>query len=206
MLRSLTLLIATAFIATAADAPLLVKPSKAITTPDLKSPLGPEWSVAKGKWEPVDGVLKATEVPADKHSAVLHLKTGPAPLVFECEFRFGTAKIFYIGCDAASHVGRLIVVPKKVQLAHDSPDNPVGANGKRTSQTITDKAIDLKPDDWQKVRVEFSGDQLAARLNDLELKAQHPYLATPKQRWWFAVGGGTAEIRNIRVSEGAPLK
>jgi hypothetical protein len=185
---------------------LQLKSGKVITAPDLKSPLGPEWTVAKGKWEPADGVLKSTEIPAEKHSAVLWLKTGPTPIVFECEFRFGSAKVFYIGCDAASHVGRLVLVPKKAQLAHDSPENPVGANGKRTSATITEKAIDLKPDEWQKVRVEFTGDQLAARLNDVEMKAQHPYLATPKQRWWFAAGGGTAEIRNIHVSEGEPAK
>lgn len=197
-----SLLLVGAISAFAADAPLLVQPGKIISAPDLKSPLGTEWSVAKGKWEPADGVLTATEIPAEHHSAVLHLVTGPTPLVFECEFRFGSAKVFYIGCDANGHVGRLVVVPKSAKLAQDSPDNPVGANGKKTSQTITEAKVDLKPDDWQKVRVEFTGDQLAARLNDTELKAQHPYLATPKKRWWFAAGGGAAQIRHVRVSEG----
>ena len=188
-----------------AEAPLLVKPGAVISAPDLKQPLGPEWSVAKGRWEPADGVLKGSELPDEHHAAVLHLKTGPAPLVFECEFRMNTAKVFYIGCDGNGHVGRLIVVPKKVRLAQDSPDNPRDANGKGTSVTLSEAALDLKPDDWQKVRVEFTGDRLAALLNGAKLEAQHPYLATPKVRWWLAVGGGSAEIRNVRVTEGTPL-
>jgi hypothetical protein len=196
-----SLFLLAALSAFAADAPLLVKPGKVISAPDLKSPLGPEWSVAKGKWEPADGVLTATELPDEHHAAVLHLKTGASPLVFECEFRFDTAKIFYIGCDATSHVGRLIITPKGAKLAEDS-----GAAKKEPSHTLAEAKVDLRADEWQHVRVEFTGDQLAAQLGSAQLKAQHPYLATPKVRWWFAVGGGAAQIRNVRVSEGEPLK
>ena len=186
----------------AADAPLLVKPGKIISAPDFKQPLGPEWSVAKGKWEPADGVLKATDLPEEHHAAVLHLKTGPTPIVFECEFRFDSAKIFYIGCDATKHVGRLIITPKGAKLAEDSTE----VKGKSPSHTLAEANVTLKTDEWQRLRVEFTGDQLAAQLGNNQLKAQHPYLATPKVRWWFAVGGGTAQIRNVRVSEGEPIK
>jgi len=184
----------------AADAPALVKPGKVISAPDLTAPLGPEWSVAKGKWEPAGGVLKATDLPEEHHAAVLHLKTGPVPLVFECEFRFDTAKIFYIGCDAARHVGRLIVTPGGAKLAEDSTE----VKGKSQSHTLAEAKTALKTDEWHRVRVEFTGDQLAARIDASDLRAQHPYLATPKARWWLAVGGGTAQIRNLRVSEAAP--
>jgi hypothetical protein len=97
-------------------------------------------------------------------------------------------------------------MPKKARLAQDSPENPRDTAGKPTSQTLTETALDLKPDDWQKVRVELAGDRMAALLNGAKLEAQHAWLATPKVRWWFAVGGGSAEIRNIRVTEGTPLK
>ncbi len=197
-----SLFLLAALSAFAADAPLLVQPGKVISAPDFKQPLGPEWSVAKGKWEPADGVLKATDLPEEHHAAVLHLKTGPTSLVFECEFRFDSAKIFYIGCDAAKHVGRLIITPKGAKLAEDSSE----VKGKSPSHTLAEAKVDLKSDEWQHVRVEFTGDQLAARLGSNQLKAQHAYLATPKVRWWFAVGGGSAQIRNVRVSAGEPLK
>lgn len=184
----------------AGDAPLFNKPGKLITQPDFTKPLGSEWSVAKGKWEPANGVLTATDLPEEKHAAVLHLATGPANLIFECEFKFDSAKIFYVGCDSDKHVGRVVITPKNAKIAEDSTE----VKGKTPSHTLVEAAVDLKPTDWQHLRVESAGDRIVARLNDKELPAQHPYLATPKKRWWFAVGGGTAQIRNVKVSEGAP--
>ena len=60
------------------------QPDRVISAPDFKQPLGREWSVAKGKWEPANGVLTAMEIPDEHHAAVLHLATGPVPLVVEC--------------------------------------------------------------------------------------------------------------------------
>ena len=79
------------------DLPLITKPAKPISRPDFMQPLGAEWSVGKGKWEPSNGVLAVTEIPDEKHVPVLHLKTGPVSVVFDCEFRYNTAKIFYVG-------------------------------------------------------------------------------------------------------------
>ena len=196
-LRIAAALVATGFFAHAGDGPLLAKPGKTISQPDLKSPLGPEWTKTKGKWEPADGILTADEVPEDKHSAVLHLKTGPTPLVWECDFKLDGAKTFYVGCDGAKHIGRLVIVGKKALLAEDSTE----VKGKTPSHTLDEKPIDLKPGEWNHLRVEYTGDRMAARLNDVELHAQHPYLATPKVRWWFAVAGNKAQIRNIKISE-----
>lgn len=183
--------------------PILVKAGTVITQPDLKGPLGPEWSVGKGKWEPKDGVIVGNEIPEEHHAAVLHLKTGPVSLVFEAEFKMDAAKVFYIGCDGAKHVGRLVVVPKSAKLCEDSTE----VKGKTPSDTLAETAVAIKPDEWVPVRVEYTGDQMLARVGpEHELKAQHPYLATPKVRWWIAAGGGQIEVRNIRVSEGAPAK
>jgi len=180
---------------------ILNQPGKVISQPSLKEALGPEWSVAKGEWKPADGVLTAAEIPDEHHAAVLHLATGPTPLIFECEFRFNGSKIFYIGCDGTKHVGRLVVMPKSAKLCEDSTE----VKGKTPSDTLAESAVDLKPDDWQHLLVEYAGDRIIAHLNGLELQAQHPYLATPKTRWWFAVGGAGAQIRNVRISEGQPL-
>lgn len=196
----LSLLLAVSALA-AEPPPLLVVSGKVLTQPDLKQPLGPEWSVGKGKWELADGVITASEIPEEKHVAVLHLATGPTSLVVECEFRLMDNKIFYVGCDGAKHVGRLIVTPKSARLAEDSTE----VKGKTPSHTLAETAVDLKPEEWQHLRVEYTGDQMAARLNGAELRAQNPYLATPKVRWWLAAGGAGTQVRNIRVTEGVPL-
>jgi hypothetical protein len=180
--------------------PLLNHPGKVISAPDFKQPLGSEWSVAKGKWEPADGVLTVTDIPDQKHIPVLHLKTGPTPLIWECEFKFNNGKSFLVGCDAQKHVGRVIIGPKSFKIAEDSTE----VKGKVPSHTLQETAVDLKPDAWHKLRVEYAGNQIAARLDGQDLTAQHDYLATPKVRWWFAAAD-TVQIRNVKVTEGEPI-
>jgi hypothetical protein len=175
--------------------PLLDKPGKVISAPGFKQPLGPEWSVAKGKWEPADGVLNVTNIPDQKHIPVLHLATGPTPLIWECEFKFNNGKSFLVGCDAQKHVGRVVIAPKSFKIAEDTA---------APSHTINETAVDLKLDDWHKLRVEYAGNQLAARLDGQDLTAQHEYLATPKVRWWFAAAD-SVQIRNVKITEGQPI-
>lgn len=185
------------------QAPMLNRPGKILSQPDFAQPLGKEWSVGKGKWEPIDGVLTATEIPEEHHVAVLHLATGPVSLIIECEFRYNGGKIFYVGFDSASkHVGRVVIVPKKMTLCEDSTE----VKGKTPSHTLAELPVDLMSDDWQTLRVEWTGEKMAARLNGKELRAENPYLATPKARWWFAAGGASVQLRNVRVTEGQPIQ
>jgi hypothetical protein len=183
-------------------APLLNRTGKVLSEPDLKQPLGKEWSVGKGKWDPVDGVLEVTEIPEEKHIPVLHLATGPVPVILECEFRYNAGKAFLVGFDgAAKHCGRVVINPKKVTLCEDSTE----VKGKTPSDVLAESALDLKPDEWQKLRVEYAGEKLAIRLNGQELRAEHPYLGMPKVRWWFAAQQGV-QVRNVHVTEGEPLQ
>ena len=183
-----------------ASEPLLLRSTqKVITQPDFKQPLGPEWSTGKGKWEPAEGTLKVTDIPDEHHIPVLHLATGQVDLIWECEFLFNAGKSFLVGCDAQKHVGRVVIGPKSFKICEDSTE----VKGKTPSHTLTETGVDLKADEWHKLRVESFGDQIAARLDGVELVAQHAYLATPKVRWWFAAAD-TVQIRNVRITEGQP--
>ena len=55
---------------------------------------------------------------------------------------------------------------------------------------------------WRQVRVEWDGDRMAVRIDGQELRASHPFLATPKTRSWIA-GAKAAEVRNL-VIRGVP--
>jgi hypothetical protein len=183
------------------SAPILIRPGKVISQPDFKQPLGPEWSVGKGKWTPADGVLTSTDLPEEKHIPVLHLATGPVDVVVDCEFCFNSGKTFLVGFDSTKHVGRVVITAKNIKLCEDSTE----VKGKTPSDTLAEAAIDLKPEDWQRLHVEYSDGKLAVRLNGQELRAEHPYLATPKVRWWFAAND-KVQVRNVKFSEGTALK
>jgi hypothetical protein len=145
-------------------------------------------------------VLISTDLPDEKHIPVLHLATGPVPVVVDCEFRFNTGKSFLIGFDGAKHIGRVVISPKSAKLCEDSTE----VKGKTPSHILAEAKVELQPDAWQRLHVEASGNKLVARLNDQELRAEHDYLATPKVRWWFAAAD-KVEVRNVRFSEGAAL-
>lgn len=179
--------------------PLLVKPGKVVAQPDFKSPLGPEWTIKHGKWDIAEGEMSIAELPENKHAAVLWHSAALASAVIDCEFQWDGARAFIVGCDGAKHIGRITISPKKATLAEDS----TAVKGKSPSHTLAEAAVDLKPGEWHKLHLEWTGDRMAARIDGAELKAQHPFLATQKARWWFAVGGAKLKLRNVKASEGA---
>lgn len=94
----------------------------------------------------------------------------------------------------------MVITPKSAKLCEDSTE----VKGKTPNHTLAEAAVDLKPGEWHKLRVEWTGCRMAARLDGQELQAQHPYLATPKARWWFAVSGAKLKLRNVQAWERLP--
>lgn len=174
------------------DSPLPV-----IATPSFAEPLVAPFVTSKGQWIPSDGVLSVVDIPAEKHIPVLHHKIGLASAVVELEFRLDSAGSFLVGCDSNKHVGRVVINAKGLSIAEDSV---------KPSHTIAELPLAVKQGQWHKLRVEWKDDQMAARLDGTELRAQHPYLATAKSRSWLAASQ-TVKVRNLKISgEASPVK
>jgi hypothetical protein len=167
-----------------------------IAAPGFKEALEAPWSVAKGKWTPKDGVLDVLDVPEDKHIPVLHHKVGLASATIETEFLIDGPGTFLVGCDANKHVGRVVVNGGSLSIAEDSV---------KPSHTIAKLDMLVKPGEWHHLRVEWTGDRMAANLDGKELRAQHPYLATPKAQSWLAAGK-SVHVRNLRISGEAAVE
>ena len=168
-----------------------------ISTPSFAEPLVAPFVTSKGQWIPSDGVLSVVDIPAEKHIPVLHHKIGLASAVIELEFRLDGAGSFLVGCDSSKHVGRVVINAKGLSIAEDSV---------KPSHTIAELPLAVKQAEWHKLRVEWKGDQMAARLDGNELRAQHPFLATEKSRSWLAASQ-TVKVRNLKISgEASPAK
>ncbi len=198
-----TALAAPARLATA-TAPVLNIPDGAPLAPDFTKPLGAEWKIVKGTWTAENGELRGDEVPADKHSAVLWHPGKVESLIIQCEFRLGGAGTFYVGFDGQRHVGRLVVRGNSIGLYDDSPEPNLKPGEKPKSHPLSTFATKLSADEWHPLTLEIRGDEMAALVAGVQLKAQHPYLATPKERFWFAVGGKDLRIRNLKVWNAKP--
>lgn len=161
-----------------------------IASPNFTEPLAAPFNAAKGQWTPKDGVLNVTDIPEQKHIPVLHHKVGLAEAVIECEFRFDGPGSFLIGCDSDKHhVGRAVVNAAGLSIAEDS---------EKPSHTIAKAPMQVKQGTWHRLRVEWKGDQMAARLDGKELRAEHAFLATPKARSWLAANQ-TVKVRNLTI-------
>lgn len=193
--------------ALAEDQPLPVQPGKIVAQPDLTravpadlpcAPFGPEWIVKHGSWHVQDGAITVSELPENKHAAVLWHLVPLQSAIVECEFQFDGGKAFIIGNDsAAKHVGRLVITAKGAKLSEDSSE----IKGKQPGGTLAEAALDLKPGQWVSVHLEWTGDRMAARVDGKELQGRHPTLTTKKARWWFAVSGAKVRIRNVKVTQ-----
>ena len=161
-----------------------------LATPTFAEPLDASWSIAKGKWTPHDGVLDVLDVPEEKHIPVLHHKAGLASATIEVEFMIDGAGSFLVGCDSDRHVGRVVVNATSVSIAEDSV---------KPSHTIAKTDLAVKPGEWHRLRVEWTGDRMAANLDGKEVRAQHAFLATAKQRSWLAAGK-SVHVRNLKIS------
>ena len=173
-----------------ASGPILVENDPpVIVAPDLRSAFGDPWKIPHGEWKPDNGVLRMTEIPARKHVPVLQHWVGLKTAVIELEFRQDVPTTFYIGCDADKHVGRVVITPKEVHIAEDSV---------KPSHILARLPLEPVKGVWRHVRVEWTGDRMAVRIDGKELQASHPFLATPKTRSWIA-GSKAAEVRNLVI-------
>ncbi|MDB6006714.1 MAG: hypothetical protein JWR15_3701 [Prosthecobacter sp.] len=188
----LIILLAFASSALAEDAkPLLHDhPLPVLATPDFKGPLDATFSIAKGKWTPEGEVLSVLDLPEQKHIPVLHHKVGLASAIIEVEFLIEGPGTFLVGCDSTKHIGRVVVTATQLSIAEDTV---------KPSHTIAKLPMEVKPNEWHKLRVEWQGDQMAANLDGKELRAQHAFFATPKNQSWLAAGK-SVKVRNLKIS------
>lgn len=169
--------------------------TKPLASPDLKSPLSGDWVMRQGTWEINDGELTAAELPEQKHAAVLWHQLALQTGAVECEFQFSGAKGFLLGCDGDKHVGRIVITNKEIRLLDDSTE----VKGKTPSTLLASAKLDLKTDQWHKLRYEWNGERMAATLDGTGVEATNANLGLKKSRWWFAVSGASIKIRAVKV-------
>ncbi|MBL9144202.1 MAG: hypothetical protein JNM99_11035 [Verrucomicrobiaceae bacterium] len=167
-----------------------------IAQPDLKSPLSSEWLVKHGSWDIKDGVMTISELTQNKHAAVLWHQVPLQSGAVDCEFMFDGGKVFILGCDGESHIGRVTIAPKSMLITDDS----TAVKGKSPGTKLANAALDLKPGQWYALHYEWSGNRMAAKVGDVSIEGTNDNLGKKKSRWWFAVGGHFVKVRNVKVA------
>jgi hypothetical protein len=178
--------------------PLLAIPGKVLFEAKLDTSPAAPWKMAKGKWEPVSGVLQGSELAADHHGAVMRAGQTMQDCIIEFEVKFSGAKSASLTINAKKdHMARIAMNPKGVTIQRD--DNDHGG---------PDKAIifhrvpaNLADDQWHTVRMEMVGDTMLGKVDGIIGWGADPLFTQEKYAPGLTVGGESAQFRNFKICE-----
>lgn len=178
--------------------PALAVPGKVIYESKLDTAPGAPWKAAKGKWELNDGVLRGSELEADKHGAVTRLPNQLQDFVVEYEFKFEGARATSLSINAVKdHMARILITPGTVTIQRDDNDH----DGPDKSVVFARFPAEIKPGVWHKVRLEMVGDLMYGQVDELKAWGSSDLFKTTKASPGFTVAGESVDFRNLVIRE-----
>lgn len=188
--------------------PVRAEEGKVILDEPFTGTLSPEWYWGLGTWTVKDGVLRGYESGERRHGPLKVRKLPLRDAVIECEFRLERGATFagliFNGSQERGHIVHLVMSKDRIRvLAHPKKGETV---------ELVKQEGPLATEVWHRVRMEFDGDTLRARVGDREITASHPCIA--EEKLTFGLGGesggpkgeeaGALEFRGLKVSLPAP--
>ncbi len=181
-----------------ADEALLAIPGKLILDAKLDSAPTAPWKVAKGKWEPVDGVLRGSELEADKHGAVMRATQELSDFVVQVDVKFAGARTTTLTINAKKdHMARVALTPTMVTVQRDDNDH----EGPDKAIVFHRVKADLKPGEWHTVRIEMVGDTMLGKVDNIVGYGSSELFTQTKTAPGVTVGGQSVEFRNFKIWE-----
>ena len=185
-------------VAHAVEKPMLAIPGKVLYQHKFEETPGKPWRAAKGKWEAVDGVMRGSELEADKHGAVNRLQRKFSDFVIELEVKLEGARITTLSVNAVKdHMARIMISSNRVIIRRDDNDH----DGPDKAVVFAVFPAKLKPGVWHKVRLEMVGDVMLGQVGDLVAWGSDPLFKTPKVNPGLTVGGESVDFRNFVIRE-----
>lgn len=194
----LSLLAGFALNTSASEKALLAIPGTVIYENKLDTAPSAPWKAAKGKWELVEGAMRGTELPEDKHGAVTRLPNKLQDFVIEFEFKLEGARSISLSINAVKdHMARIAITPKSVTIQRDDNDH----EGPDKAVIFARFPAELTTGTWHKVRLEMVGDVMLGQVDELTAWGSSDLFKTPKTAPGFTVGGQSADFRNLTIRE-----
>lgn len=160
--------------------------------------LSTAWKAAKGKWEAVDGVLRGSELEADKHGAVLRTSQRLKDIVIAYEVKLDGAKNTSLSINGPKdHLARITVGPTRFAVQRDDQDH----EGPDKAVVFLTKPVKLEPGTWHTVVLEMVGDKMVGTLDGkISGEGSDPTFSEKvKINPGFTVAGESASFRNVRI-------
>jgi hypothetical protein len=182
----------------AAEPAALAIPGAIIYESALDTAPGEPWRLAKGTWELAHGVVRGSELAADKHGAVARLPNRLHDFILEYEFKFEGARGTSLSINAEKgHMARIGVSPTSITFQRDDTDH----QGPDKAIVFARYPADLKPGTWHTVRLEMVGDTMYGQVDEVKAWGASELFKSVKVAPGFTVAGESVDFRNLVIRE-----
>lgn len=179
--------------------------SELVVDESFDTDLGKKWHINTGKWVVTDGVLRAAEVKADKHSAAARRAVESENAVYQFRFRFvNDGKSFHFGFDPKKgelekkgHLFSVIVTPRSWNITKHVDKN---RRDEDPNEVLDSAKTTFELDRWYTLRVTTWETSVKAMIDGkVVLTASHATFNVKKPTLVFRCIGDGVEIDDIQV-------
>jgi len=161
----------------------------------LDAPPSPPWTTAGGEWAARDGGLWVT---ATAKGASLTGPLGIGDGAVELQVRLGEADrvSLRIHTDDEDRSFRVVLSHGAIDVAR----NPATSDADNRATDLAKKRCRFNADEWQTLRLGFSGDELTVQVAGETLRCRDPLFARRKERIFCIAFEGEAGLRRLVVA------
>jgi hypothetical protein len=159
------------------------------------------WKFAVGRWDVSDGALSGRELPSDHHPAHAVYGLAYRDIVLECDVRLDDCRMTRIRSADTDYVWTVRMTPDGFSVFKDDHDH----DGPDKDLLLAKVAMPVERGTWYPLRITSRGDQITATFAGRTAGGSHPKPGVEKASLRFAVVGGGASYRKLRVWESPPV-
>lgn len=170
-----------------------------IVIEDFKSMPEKPWKVTRGEWKAENDAIWNEKPKANDQGATL---SGPLSITngtLQYDFQLHTAGRHSLRIHTAGnkHSFRIVISSTQIEITK----NPDPGEDKDKTEPLAREKIQLKADEWQRLRVIFEGDHVFAQVAGKTVRATHPVIGEVKEQLNLIVFDGVSGFRSLRVVE-----
>ncbi|HEY5314487.1 MAG TPA: hypothetical protein VIK18_18285 [Pirellulales bacterium] len=181
---------------------LMADRGKLLLGDDFSSLPAKPWTMAKGRWEIVDGALQGAEIKSQMHGAVMRHPLAFDNAVIQYSFKLDGSKMtsFSIN-DPKGHNCRVTIGPNGFAVRKDDHDHA----GPDKAVLLQNRAVKIEPGTWHTITIELLGPALLAQLDGGPVAfGENPALDVKKSNIGLTVAGESASFKQLHIWEAKP--
>ncbi len=159
------------------------------------------WSIVRGKWRASDGVLYGRQDRRDKIGAAVRtlLNQRDCDITYELTLPLFATHTLRLQSHQPNKIFLVNVTPRNLSIVCTILHNFETEHKSATHTTLAEEKLNFEPDEWQTMRVNFRGAEMAVQLGDAILRVKDEILREPKCVMALMAGNDEVRFRKLKI-------